>query len=217
MQGRNLAISLVVLGFILVMLVVARRSEPEPQQEPASSTEPATPPRRATGPRATTGLPAEAPPQLRPPSIEDAARRRADRADRAEATAQLLEQLLDPPPPEEPSTDTPGDQLRRAATIASLDAGIKAQLPQIKECYDAWLQQEPDLEGVLKVQFTMIAGEDEDGEPIGLVADVEVTDSELNNVWMEGCVAGAMEEAELPEPPDGELVVQYPFDFQRRR
>jgi len=212
---RSSSFALVVLGVVGIGLTLLTRlvpSEPPPppphlvaQPDSAPPAAPDAPLAPAEGGQEAPADPPAAATPAEPTSSEDAP----------------SDWRREPPPApaggDEPSTDSPADQLARAAVISKLQSGIRAQLPAIRDCYDAWLKQDPALEGALRIEFTLVEGEDEDGEPIGLVDAVEVTDSELDNVWMEGCVAGAMEDADLPVPLDGELVVQYPFEFTRRQ
>jgi len=109
--------------------------------------------------------------------------------------------------PEEPSRRFTGSLSKEA-----IDDGIREQIPEIHECYQAWLDRNPSIEGTLEVLFAI--GPSEDDPEVGMVTEADISDSTVDHVWMEGCVLSAMEDAEFPAPEGGgELQVRYPFHF----
>ncbi len=95
---------------------------------------------------------------------------------------------------------------------ASIQAGIGERLGEIRECYEGWLGRNPGLEGELLVQFTI--GVDPEDEELGAVSEIDIADSTIDHVWMEGCVASVMQDVEFPPPEGGGTVdVTYPFRF----
>lgn len=94
---------------------------------------------------------------------------------------------------------------------ASIQEGILERLGEIRECYEAWLGRNPNLEGKLVVDFTI--GQDEEEEDLGVVTAIDIADSTVDHVWMEGCVASVMQDVEFPAPEGGEVQVSYPFYF----
>jgi hypothetical protein len=93
----------------------------------------------------------------------------------------------------------------------SISAGIGESLGEIRECYEAWLGRNPNLEGKLLVEFTIAT--DEEDEELGVVTAIEIADSTVDHVWMEGCVASVMQDVQFPPPEEGEVQVKYPFYF----
>jgi len=93
-----------------------------------------------------------------------------------------------------------------------IQGAVNESLPQIKDCYQSWLQVRPDLSGRVMVQF-VIAGDAEDPD-FSEIRDVTLKDSELGHTLMEGCVASLFEELQF-EAPDGggEVAVNYPLKF----
>lgn len=136
-----------------------------------------------------------------------------------------------PPTPAEPGTlDAEPDWYHLAALglgpdeLEPLDGGvlhalsrdgikgaIAEQLPQIRECYDAWLQQNPQLGGKMKVQFTIM---EIPGRDRGKVQRVEIADGGLGHVAMEGCVGNVFKSMRFEAPPHGEMRVTYPLTFE---
>jgi hypothetical protein len=155
----------------------------------------------------------------------------------ADATEDALEKELSEPsgsselpsrPPLSSSTEqseegsraqkaTAPEQAERASpflgslTKESIDEGVRDQLPAIRECYQGWLGQNPNLEGTVRVKF--VIGTSEDDPELGVVQAVDVLDTTLGHVWMEGCVLSVMEEAEFEAPSSGVVIVHYPFQF----
>lgn len=85
-------------------------------------------------------------------------------------------------------------------------------MPAILECYQGWLSQNPELEGKLKVKFVIAAREDD--PEVGRVKKIELVDTTVDHVWMEGCVLSAVEDAEFAPPAGGGVViVTYPLNF----
>ena len=92
-----------------------------------------------------------------------------------------------------------------------IDQGIRDQMPEILECYQSWLHQNPNIGGELQVKFVIATSED--NPDLGRVERIELEDTTVNHVWMEGCVLSAMEDAEFEPPDGGVVVVSYPLFF----
>ncbi len=110
---------------------------------------------------------------------------------------------------------------RSAGVGAPVDAGrvfgisrdgireaIASQLGEVRDCYSAWLEQNPSLAGTMLVSFE-IAALDGGG---GGVTRLEVLDGGLGQALMEGCVLNALADVRF-ETPDGPLNVHYPLQF----
>jgi hypothetical protein len=97
------------------------------------------------------------------------------------------------------TTDAEGIQ---SAVFESLDG--------IRECYEGWLELQPDLEGEIVVRFVIT--EDDEG---GSVSGAEVVDGTLpEHTFFDGCVLNVMSAMRFEAPADGgEVVVNYPFAF----
>lgn len=96
-------------------------------------------------------------------------------------------------------------------TSDGIRAAVKAALPEIKECYDGWLQQNPDLGGRVKIKFRIaeIPGRDR-----AKVMDVDTADDAgVGNIAFEGCVKNVFKTLRFERPEDGEMSVTYPLVF----
>ncbi len=97
-----------------------------------------------------------------------------------------------------------------ALTREGIKAAIAEGLPAIRECYDGWLQQNPALNGKMKVQFTIaeIPGRDR-----AKVMRVEIADGGMGHLAMEGCVGNVFKGMRFERPEGGETRVTYPLSF----
>jgi hypothetical protein len=94
-------------------------------------------------------------------------------------------------------------------TKAGIDGSIREVMPEIRSCYESWLLDYPDLEGRIKMKFTIV---DEDG--IGQVQKVEAAKS-LGVTPFTACVANLMANLQFDSPGDASPVtIYYPFHFQ---
>lgn len=115
------------------------------------------------------------------------------------------------------------DRAERVAAALAADAGhlwttdaegiqsaIFESLDGIRECYDGWLELQPDLEGEIVVRFVI---SEADGD--GAVSGAEVVDGTLpEHTFFDGCVLNVMSTMRFEAPADGgEMVVNYPFAF----
>ena len=96
-------------------------------------------------------------------------------------------------------------------TKEAIDEGVRDQIPAIRECYQGWLAQNPNLEGTVRLKF--VIGTSEDDPELGVVQSIDVADTTVGHIWMEGCVLSAMEEAQFEAPSSGVVIVTYPFKF----
>lgn len=94
-------------------------------------------------------------------------------------------------------------------TKAGIDGAVREVMPEIRACYQSWLLDYPDLEGRIKMKFTVI---DEDG--IGQVQNVEATKT-LDAAPFTACVANLMANLQFDSPGDASpVIIYYPFHFQ---
>jgi RNA polymerase sigma-70 factor (ECF subfamily) len=83
-------------------------------------------------------------------------------------------------------------------------------LPLVQECFEAALEQHPNLSGKLMVRFTIV------GEPGigGLISESTIEDGEstISDAGVRECIANTMYAAQFPAPEGGgQMVVEYPF------
>jgi hypothetical protein len=204
------------LGFALCALL-GPSAEPTPGPASTPSTLPPSP--------ALGGASEATPPLI---DVDEAIRRRLD-GDLARHNARSRQEHEKPratesaAAPREPgvseSTDDDDDSAARpadptlvfSASAEGIRAAVDESAPAIRECYSSWLRNQPDLSGKLTVQF-LLAVDSQEPE-FATVSDVELHDSELGHVFMEGCVASLFEELQFEAPEGGELTVQYPLVF----
>ncbi len=96
------------------------------------------------------------------------------------------------------------------ADMDGVKGAVGESLPGIVECYEGWLEQNPDLQGRVAVTFSITPGEHEDD--LASISAAEIDESTLGHTFMEGCVLSVMEELRF-EATDG-LTVTYPFIFK---
>ncbi|SMF62307.1 TonB family protein [Pseudobacteriovorax antillogorgiicola] len=91
-------------------------------------------------------------------------------------------------------------------TQQEVQAVIRANLNQIRHCYEQLLQRSPSAQGKVKVRFVV--------QPNGRVGSAKITDSDISDMVMRGCVTGKVKRWKFPAPRGGQPVtVNYPFVF----
>ena len=87
-----------------------------------------------------------------------------------------------------------------------VQAVIRANLNQIRHCYEQLLQRSPSAQGKVKVKFVV--------QPNGRVGSAKIVSSDINDSVMRGCVTGKVKRWNFPKPRGGQSVtVNYPFVF----
>jgi TonB family protein len=101
----------------------------------------------------------------------------------------------------------PGDPvISGGLTMQEVHAVIRANLNQIRHCYNQLLQRSPNSSGKIKVNFKVNAS--------GRVAGVSIMQSSINDSIMKSCVTGKIRRWKFPKPRGGQSVtVNYPFVF----
>jgi len=84
-------------------------------------------------------------------------------------------------------------------------AVIRANLGQIRHCYEQTLQRSPNTEGRVKVRFTIGAG--------GRVHNQGIIQDAIGNSQLSGCIQSKVARWKFPLPRAGEVNVTYPFEF----
>ncbi|MFT3709810.1 MAG: AgmX/PglI C-terminal domain-containing protein [Archangium sp.] len=97
---------------------------------------------------------------------------------------------------------------RYAVDVEGIRSAIGSALPDIEECYEGWVQQQPQLGGRIVIGFQI--GADDAGT--GSVTDISIVDGGLGHALMEGCVMNAMQDLAF-ERPEETVTVKYPFMF----
>jgi TonB family protein len=87
-----------------------------------------------------------------------------------------------------------------------IENAIRANVNEIKNCYEAFLQQDRLLKGKVIVEFVI----SDQGE----VRTSRIVGSELNNRGVENCIMGEVTRWKFPLPRGGgTVIVKYPFLF----
>lgn len=85
-------------------------------------------------------------------------------------------------------------------------AVIRANLNQIRHCYEQLLQRSPNSSGKMSVTFVVGLN--------GRVTSANITNTTISDAMMQGCVAGKIRRWAFPQPRGGQPVtVTYPFVF----
>ncbi len=104
-------------------------------------------------------------------------------------------------------TVPPGDPVVSGGlTPQEILAVIRANLNQIRHCYEQLLQRSPSASGKLSVRFVVGAS--------GRVSSAVIESGDISDANMRGCVTGKITRWKFPEPRGGQAVtVNYPFVF----
>lgn len=166
---------------------------------------------------AATGLRAPpAPAAARPPPVVTAPAN--DGRPRAGALAPLPVAAPAPMPAVSPPTPPPAPEAH-----AAIDAGptwtvdkdgirsaIREKVPELRDCYEPWLLANPELQGRIKVSFTI----DEDPDTgLGHVSEIGVLDGGMAHLAMQGCVMNVFKDLHFEPPQNGPVKVNYPLSF----
>ncbi len=129
----------------------------------------------------------------------------------AEAAKKMLALTCPTPylPQEKEPEQTEGasDEPAGGLTAKEIMAVIKANLTQIRTCYETSLKRIPDLEGRLRLRF--VVGVEGKVDEICAYDDATINDADL---WT--CVVDGMKAWEYPKPRGSQSVtINYPFVF----
>lgn len=91
-----------------------------------------------------------------------------------------------------------------------IKGAVQEKLPEIRECYQSWLQSNPQLAGKLKVEFQIV---EIPGRERGKVQAIEIADGGVGHVAFEGCVRNVFGDMRFEAPKGGEMRVTYPIAF----
>ena len=91
-------------------------------------------------------------------------------------------------------------------TSAEILAVIRANLAQIRHCYNQYLQRSPGRSGTVKVAFKVGTS--------GRVSSSKIKSSSINDSKLKSCISGKIRRWKFPKPRGGKPVdVTYPFNF----
>ena len=125
---------------------------------------------------------------------------------------------MPPPPASEPGVTSP-EQVNSAGADAGvpfalnkdgIKAAVQEKIPELRDCYDSWLQADPSLAGRIKVSFTI------DTDPntgLGAVTQIGVMDGGIDHLALQGCVMNVFKDLSFDAPENGPLTVNYPLRF----
>jgi len=93
-------------------------------------------------------------------------------------------------------------------------AAMQSRLPELAECYEAWLTTNPGLQGKMVLSF-QIGSDGGDGD----VHNIGLASSDIGHLPFEGCVKNVMADMRFTPPIDdstgqpGPMTVRYPLVF----
>ncbi len=132
-----------------------------------------------------------------------------------EATSGGFDDSTGPPPQAPRAAPDAGAPRRFAPDHDGIREAMRAAVPEIRECYEAWLQTNPDLHGKLVLSYAIAPTDAGEGE----VRDLSVSSHDIAHVPFEGCVKNVMAGVQFGLPIDdgtGEpapMNVKYPLIF----
>src|SRR5262249_44016966 len=97
---------------------------------------------------------------------------------------------------EPPTFAADRDGIRESMELARQDIDV---------CYQAWLKQNPKIQGKTKLHYVISAT---DGRP----REVSL-ESDLHQSALEGCIVSAVQDLHF-QRPQGDLTVNYPYVFE---
>jgi len=196
------------LGGALALQFWPVRAPPEgPGMEPAAADLPTHGPEKGTTPAGEArehGKDARIPGFVKdtPPPAANAGHRE-DVRPRQGASAPAISSPLTPALAPAPSN------VPYAIDREGIRAAVHAGRADIRDCYEQWLQFQPDLSGEMRIHFTI----ERDDAGAGRVSRVSIPDGGLGNPAFDGCVALAFQGMTFEPPPDGRIEVNYPLVF----
>ncbi|MEQ9500061.1 MAG: AgmX/PglI C-terminal domain-containing protein [Deltaproteobacteria bacterium] len=96
-------------------------------------------------------------------------------------------------------------------TKDGIQSAVRARKDELTACYEDWQKMQPELGGRLVTRFEITR--DEENADVARIREVSLPESELDNVFMEGCVRQVMETLKFDPPSSGKLTVNYPLSF----
>ncbi len=103
---------------------------------------------------------------------------------------------------------TDAGRTQHPLTRDGIQAAVREAKPELRECYESWLQQQPKLAGDVSINFVIDANDAGQGG----VQRLSIVDGGLGHTMLEGCVLNVMGELSF-ERPSSPLNVTYPLRF----
>lgn len=182
--------------------VMATEDEPEVEERPAPSA--------AAVDRAAAEAPAPRASDRIPVAVADRRVASATTPTKARPGASLVQRAWD----ERKSREAFDGPPKFTPNRAGIQGAIRASLPELKNCYEAWTKMQPDLGGRIVMSFDI--AEAEEGATDAKVKNVKVKSSELEHTFMEGCVQSVMADLRFEPPDGGKMSVNYPLVFAQK-
>ncbi len=92
--------------------------------------------------------------------------------------------------------------------MKAIPAKIRENLLDIKKCYSSESEKSKKVSsGLVKVNFTIAKS--------GKTKAINIKSSTLNNSTVENCIMKIISDIQFPNSPEGEIEVNYPFDFTK--
>ena len=88
---------------------------------------------------------------------------------------------------------------------SAVDSALGKRMPQMQNCYQAALLENPTLSGKLLLRWTV----SKEGE----VEEVLVESSQLENAELHSCVVQEISRTKFPKPEGGSIIIRYPLNF----
>jgi len=113
------------------------------------------------------------------------------------------------------------EKLIFSANQEGIRAAMSEIIPELFECYDAWLKTNDAIEGKMAVSF-IIANQEKTGEVDSMgevhaqVKEANLTVNEVAHPMMEGCLLNSIEGLNF-ESVDEPIHVKYPFVFTKNQ
>lgn len=209
----------VVLGVVLVAALVFAIVGPRDVSAPAG-----TEPQPAdTSPEAPSGGTPLVKPRAEPAGAGQTTTAPASAPARAPERPAASPSPPSPSPAGTPPASEPGVANASAPPAAPSDAGVpfaldrdgiraavQEKIPELRDCYDSWLQADPSLAGRIKVSFTI------DTDPntgLGAVTQIGVMDGGIDHLALQGCVLNVFKDLSFDAPENGPITVNYPLRF----
>lgn len=94
-------------------------------------------------------------------------------------------------------------------------SAIQSKTPEIRECYEPWLQLNPNISGRIVTNFWIVAPENPK-QKNAKIDGAKVTESGLGNKLLEGCIINVLSDLNFEKLQDGVIEVNYPFVFSQK-
>ncbi len=91
-----------------------------------------------------------------------------------------------------------------------ISRAMRSAVKEIRECYEGWVQADPKLQGVVRLEFTIDAND----AGAGQVTEVFAADGGPGTLAFQGCLRSVVADLQFEPPESGSIRVSYPFSFR---